>query len=152
MFDSRSLLGTKRRKRTAILMAIAMLLGVAIFLVWAGKSLTASRVDRWLPARAGDAVVLAKVKEDGAPMLMVRVEVPEASPEEAALLPADLAGREAMLPARAFEKSVPVTAEQWDTIEVGADVRAMYQINVRRADIFVAALYRDAMTPGTSQH
>ncbi len=151
MGNSRSLLRTKRRKLAAIGIAIALLLSVAIFLIWAGQSLTASRVDRWLPERAGDAVVLAKVKPGGTPVLLIRVEVPEASPAEAALLPASLDGRDAMLGARVFEKPVLVSAEQWDTIEPGAPVRAMFQINVRRSDIFVAALYLDALAPGAGE-
>jgi len=141
------LLATQRRKAVAIVLAVVGLFSVAVFLVWAGKSLTASRVDRWLPARPGSAVILNKASADSGPALVVRVEVPEASPAEAALLPSELDGRAAMLPARSFEATVPVTVEQWETIEPGARVRAIYQINVRRSEIFVSALYLDTLSP-----
>ncbi len=152
MGDANPAVRTKRKKIVAITAAVAALLAVAVFLVWAARSLTASRVDRWLPARAGDAVVLEKAKLEEGPTLLVRVEVPAASPSEAALLPMDLAGREAMLTAKTFEKWVPVGADKWDTIERDARMRAMFQVNVRRSDIFVTGLYLDALTTDAAHH
>jgi hypothetical protein len=145
MSASVSFLATQRGKRIAIVSAVAFLLSVVVLLIWAGRSLTAARVDRWLPARPGDAVVLGKAEADGKPVLMVRVAVPESAPAEATLLPASLPGRDAMIAAKTFEATVPVTGEQWRTIEVGARVRALYQINARRSDIFVTGLYLDKL-------
>jgi hypothetical protein len=140
-----SFLATRRGKQIAIVSAVAFLLSVVVFLVWAGRSLTAARVDRWLPARPGDAVVLGKARAEDKPVLMVRVEVPEAVPAEAALLPAAMAGRTDMVQAKTFDATVPVTEDQWRTIEAGARIRAMYQINARRSEIFVTGLYLDKL-------
>jgi hypothetical protein len=129
------------------LLAAFLLAALAGALAWAARSLTASRLDRWHPGRSGDVVVLEKLMS-GSPgaeeyALRVRLEVPAASPADADLVPPTVEGRVELLGPRTFEMEVPVDREKWDAVAPGARLRAVYHLNVRRSDAFVASLYLD---------
>lgn len=135
------------------LVAPAAIVLATSVLAWAAWSASVSRLDRWYPGRSGDVLVLEKTKR-GAPgaeefSLRVRLDVPPASPADAARIPANVEGREALIGPRTFALEVPVERAKWDAVEPGVRLRAMYQLNVRRTEAFVRTLYLDAL--GTSK-
>ena len=126
--------------------AVAFVVGA---LAWAARALSSSRLDRWHPGRSGDVVVLEKLAPGayGAKQysLRVRLEVPAASPADAALIPANTDERAALIGPRTFEIEVPVDRAKWDAVAPGARLRAFYHLNVGRTEAFIANLYLDAL-------
>ncbi len=128
-------------------------LAVAVFvgaLAWTARALSNSRLDRWHPGRSGDVVVLEKIPpratgaKEGA--LRVRLEIPAASPADAALIPVETKARADLVGPRTFEMEVPVDRAKWESIAPGARLRAFYHLNVGRTQAFIATLYLDALS------
>jgi hypothetical protein len=139
------------RRPLVLVSAAVTIVILGALLVWMTRSLQSSKLDRWQPERTGNAEVLEKTRRGEDFILQIRLEVPAASPADAALIPADADGRNAMLPARTIDAAVHVDREQWDAAEPGMRVRALYHINVRRSDVFVPTVYLDAMEADGAQ-
>ncbi len=132
---------------TSTIATIVVLVGAV---VWTAQTLQSHKLNRWLPERAGNATVLSKGERGADLMLEIRLDVPPASPAEAALIPEDTEGRDAMVGAHTFETSVHVDRAQWDAAQPGTRLRAMYHINAQRSEVFVPTVYLDAMDAGAT--
>jgi hypothetical protein len=132
-----------RRRLLYIYLAVIALASASLVFHFLG----ANRLNRWLPERPGEAVVVEKLSDDrdGATVyrLRVRVAVPPASPAEADLVPEDYAGRGEAIGPHELEDVVTTPQVDWAAVEAGTRLRASYQLNIPRSKIMVRALYLD---------
>lgn len=138
-------------RRSLIFASVAVTLLLLIgSLAWTARTLQANKLNRWLPERSGSATVLEKTRRGEDWLLRIRLDVPAASPTEAAYIPENVEAREALVAAQTFDTSAHVDKAQWDAAEPGMPVRAMYHINAGRSKVFVPTLYLDAMDSGAT--
>ncbi len=132
-----------RRRLLYIYVVVVVLAGASIVVHF----LTKNQLNRWLPERPGEAVVVEKLAPEGdgpaAYRLRVRVAVPAASPQEAGYLPEDFPERDEALRARELEDDVVTPEADWQSVETGTRLRASYQLNIPRTKIMIRALYLD---------
>jgi hypothetical protein len=137
-----------RRRLLIIYFALVALAGISLMVHF----VLTNQMNRWLQERPGPAVVLEKLAPgDTTPSsgfaLRIQVLVPEATPEEAALLPEDYPDRENAIGPQELEDVVETPEADWASVDVGTRLRASYQINIRRTKVAVRALYLDRLNP-----
>ncbi len=131
-----------RRRLLFIYVALIVLAGASIVVHF----LSTNRINRWLPERPGTAVVVEKLPAtDESPRyrLRIRVEVPAATPDEAALLPDEYPDRATALGPQELDDIVETPEADWASVEPGTRLRASYQLNIPRSKVVVRALYLD---------
>lgn len=143
--------GAPARRRLLYLYVAIVVLAAASLVV---HFLSENRINRWLPERPGQAVVEEKISGDPGTrpryQLRVRVLVPPATPEEAALLPEDHPDRDEALGPQELYDEIETPEADWAAVEPGTPLRASYQINIPRTKIVVRSLYLDHLNSGTA--
>lgn len=137
--------GGPRARRRLLFIYFAVIVLAAGSLVF--HYLSQNQINRWLPERPGQALVLEKHTTPGTygprHLLRVRLFVPAATGDEAAFLPEDFPDRDAAIGPKEFEQDVETPQQDWESVSAGARLRASYQINIRRTDVMIRALYLD---------